>query len=379
MYDLLLGVHEELVKQGSGLRIRRGPAIDVFRELLEEWRVEAVYCNHGYEPAERERDQQLSEFLQAHGIAFRTFKDQVIFEKSEVVKDDGRPYTVFTPYSKRWKESLKTINLEAAPLPTPQNLVQGSPETLPSLSGLGFVYRKTELPDLSRTMQSLIGDYETRREKPAVEGTTRLGPQLRFGGLSIRKLVSQAAVQSPALLNELIWREFFHVILWHYPHTVHQSFRPEYDWIPWRNDEAAFERWCAGRTGYPLVDAGMRQLEATGWMHNRVRMVVAGFLCKHLLIDWRWGEAWFAQHLIDYDQASNVGNWQWAAGSGVDAAPYFRIFNPETQAQRFDPGAIYQKRWVPELGTAEYPAPMIDHREARERCLRVFREGLKRG
>ncbi|MBT8290663.1 MAG: DNA photolyase family protein, partial [Muriicola sp.] len=305
-------------------------------------------------------------------------KDQVIFEKSEVVKDDGDPYVVYTPYMKKWKEHFKTEN----PLKDKKENFQGNnfykQKDLPflSLKDMGFKESDIKVPDYD-VSSSLIQDYEKTRNFPDKDGTSHLGPHLRFGTVSIRDMVRKAkAEENETFLNELIWREFFMQILWHFPRTTNEAFKKKYDRIPWRNKEEEFEKWKNGQTGYALVDAGMRQLNATGYMHNRVRMLVASFLCKHLLIDWRWGEAYFAEKLLDYELSSNVGNWQWAAGSGVDAAPYFRIFNPMTQIDKFDKDRKYIKQWVPEVDTNDYVSKMVDHKEARERCLETYKSAL---
>ncbi len=293
-----------------------------------------------------------------------------------MVKDDGTPYVVFTPYSKKWKEHLSKIRLIAYPS---EDLLQNiTVHTYPflSLSDIGFEKSNIE-PKPFDISEKLITNYPETRNFPAVKGTSMLGVYLRFGTVSIRKLVLEAQKnKNETFLNELIWREFFMQILWHFPHTVNRSFKEKYDAIHWENNEDRFQKWCEGKTGYPFVDAGMRELNATGHMHNRVRMIVASFLCKHLLIDWRWGETYFAQKLLDYEQSSNVGNWQWAAGSGVDAAPYFRIFNPTEQIKKFDSDLKYIKKWVPELETTKYPKPIVDHKEARERCLNVYKKAL---
>jgi deoxyribodipyrimidine photo-lyase len=303
-------------------------------------------------------------------------KDHVIFEKSEIVKDDGTPYVVFTPYSKKWLEKFHTMEL---PQYNSQDLLENISKhaySFPDLEALGFEKSKIEVPGFDIS-ENLIKHYEQTRNFPALDQTSKLSVHLRFGAISVRKIAKAASKPNNQIfLKELIWREFFMQILWHFPQTVTKSFRPKYDHIKWRYDEIDFKKWCDGQTGYPIVDAGMRQLNQTGTMHNRVRMIVASFLCKHLLIDWRWGEAYFALKLLDYEQSSNVGNWQWAAGSGVDAAPYFRIFNPAEQVKKFDKDLKYIKKWVPEFAMENYPEPMVDHKEARERCLKVYKEAL---
>ncbi|SNY99715.1 cryptochrome/photolyase family protein [Flagellimonas pacifica] len=363
----------------SGIAMYLGKPISVFEQLQERYIIHAVYTNHDYEPYAIQRDAEVQSLLAKKNINFQSFKDQVIFEKDEVVKGDGNPYVVYTPYKKRWKERFNSTT----------DLID-----FDTYSNFEKVYKSKEIPNLSLSdigfepsnilvtghniSSGLIQNYEDTRNFPANEnGTSFLGPHLRFGTISIRKIVKKViAEKNEVFWNELIWREFFMQILWHFPHTVNKSFKPKYDRIVWENNEKEFELWKTGRTGYAFVDAGMRQLNATGYMHNRVRMIVASFLCKHLLIDWRWGEAYFAQKLLDYELASNVGNWQWAAGSGVDAAPYFRIFNPITQIAKFDTKKAYINKWVPEFQEFTYPTPMVDHKMARERCLKVYKEAI---
>ena len=364
---------------GSSLALYHGKPENIFNTLLTEYEVQAVYANRDYEPYAKERDENISQILKDNEVAFLTFKDQVIFEKDEIVKDDGDPYVVYTPYKNKWKGAFdpdKHVEIQY----TSQyldNAIQHSRLPNLSLADIGFEESSIKVPEFTVT-PTLIENYEKTRNFPAKEnGTSRLGPHLRFGTASVRKMMKKAiAEKNEVFWSELIWREFFMQILWHFPHTRNKSFRPKYDRIEWRNNEAEFEKWKTGQTGYALVDAGMRELNTTGYMHNRVRMLVASFLCKHLLIDWRWGETYFAEKLLDYDMSANVGNWQWAAGSGVDAAPYFRIFNPMTQVEKFDKQKEYIKKWVPELQELTYPAMMVDHKMARERCLKKYKEAL---
>ena len=379
--ERLQQLHQKLASDyGSGLAQFHGTPKTVFQKLTQEFDVNAVYTNHDYEPYAQKRDKEIKDLLLKSNVAFKTFKDQVIFEKSEVVKDDGDPYVVYTPYMKKWKENfnppIHLVNYDTLPL-LPEKLYK--PNSLPKLSlkTIGFEASEIKVRDY-KVSSELIQKYPETRDFPAKEyGTSHLGPHLRFGTVSIRKMIKKAiSEKNETFWNELIWREFFMQILWHYPHTVNEAFKPKYDRIIWRNNEEEFERWKSGQTGYVLVDAGMRELNATGHMHNRVRMLVASFLCKHLLIDWRWGEAYFAEKLLDYEMASNVGNWQWAAGSGVDADPYFRIFNPMTQVEKFDKEREYINQWVPELQELTYPSPMVDHKTARERCLKVYKEAV---
>ncbi len=365
-------------EHSSSLAIYNNDPLEVFNKLGEQYELQAVYCNSDYEPYASKRDNTLATYFEKNGIAFHSFKDQVIFEKEEVVKDDGDPYLVYTPYMRKWKEHFKKTQplSKEANKPRFKNLIQDTSLPDLKLTDMSFVPSSIEIPayDVSASM---IADYEKTRNIPALEGTSRLGPHLRFGTVSIRQMVQKAiSEKNETFWNELIWREFFMQILWHFPHTTREAFKKKYDRIEWRNNNEEFEKWKKGETGYALVDAGMRELNATGYMHNRVRMLVASFLCKHLLIDWRWGEAYFAQKLLDYELSSNVGNWQWAAGSGVDAAPYFRIFNPMTQVDKFDKEKIYIKKWVPEIDTDEYVSKMVDHKEARERCLETYKAAV---
>ncbi len=380
IYETLQNIRALLQENyGSGLTLYFDNPLNAFNRLLESYDVQAVYANNDYEPYAKQRDERIRDFLAIHKIDFKTCKDQVIFEKDEVVKDDGQPYVVYTPYMKKWKTLFKadrdTQNYDTTPFLT--NLLQETNLPHLSLSDMGFEKSEIQVPDYI-VSPKLIKNYEATRNFPALtNGTSRLGPHLRFGTVSVRAMVNKAMEEENEVFwNELIWREFFMQILWHFPHTLDHAFKPKYDNIVWRNNEEDFEKWKNGQTGYPLVDAGMRELNATGYMHNRVRMLVAGFLCKHLLIDWRWGEAYFAEKLLDYEMASNVGNWQWAAGSGVDAAPYFRIFNPFTQVDKFDKQGKYIQQWVPELQGLTYPNPMVDHKLARERCLKTYKDAL---
>ncbi|WP_421825026.1 cryptochrome/photolyase family protein [Flagellimonas oceanensis] len=381
-------IHKQLQKISNQLRTNHGSSIaqfhdtpkKVFKQLLDDFDIEAVYTNHDYEPYAKKRDEEIKSLLEENDVQFNTFKDQVIFEKDEVVKDDGDPYVVYTPFMRKWKENFNpsTHLVEYDTLSDlGKNLYESKKLPRLSLEDMGFEESSIEVPDYTVT-SGLIQKYEDTRDYPAKEkGTSRLGPHLRFGTVSIRKMVKKAIDEkNETFWNELIWREFFMQILWHFPHTVNKAFRAKYDRIDWRNNEEEFEKWKKGETGYPLVDAGMRELNETGYMHNRVRMLVASFLCKHLLIDWRWGEAYFAEKLLDYEMASNVGNWQWAAGSGVDAAPYFRIFNPTTQIKKFDKDKKYINTWVPDLQELSYPDPIVDHKMARERCLKTYKEAV---
>ena len=351
----------------------------VFNQLVSKFPIEAVYTNHDYEPYAIVRDKAVSDLLNLKSIAYKSFKDQVVFERNEVTKDDGLPYKVYTPYSKKWLSAFNEKCIDAYPSENLLNhLSKMDFNRWVPLETMGFSSSKLKIAPFKMDTQ-LIHLYEEKRNTPSVAGTSRLGPHLRFGTVSIRKVVKKALKSSNiTFLKELIWREFFMQILWHFPHTVTKSFKPQYEAIQWRNNKEEFEKWCQGETGYPLVDAGMRELNQTGFMHNRVRMLVGSFLCKHLLIDWRWGEAYFAQKLHDFELSSNVSNWQWVAGCGVDAAPYFRIFNPTTQITKFDKDHHYIKKWVPEYQEFNYAKPIVDHKFARERCLETYKSALNR-
>lgn len=379
IHETLQGLRTNLQENyDSSIAMFHGKPIEIYKQLVKDYDINTVYTNHDYEPYAKTRDDEIKTFLESNHIEFKTFKDQVIFEKSEVVKNDGNPYVVYTPYMRKWKEKFKN-DFELKMYSTNiylENLVHHTQSPNLSLSDIGFKPSKQPIQDYTVT-PILIQEYENTRNFPAKDATSKLGPHLRFGTVSIRKMVKKAiAEENEIFWQELIWREFFMQILWHFPHTKDNSFKAKYDRIEWRNNESEFKKWCEGNTGYPLVDAGMRELNNTGFMHNRVRMLVGSFLCKHLLIDWRWGEAYFAEKLHDYEMASNVGNWQWVAGSGVDAAPYFRIFNPTSQIQKFDKNHEYIKKWVPEYQELTYPQPMVDHKEARERCLKTYKEAL---
>ncbi|WP_299149736.1 deoxyribodipyrimidine photo-lyase [uncultured Dokdonia sp.] len=379
IYDTLQKMRDTLqAEHDSSLAMFYSTPEQVFKELITDYDVQAVITNRDYEPYALERDKKIASLLEENDISFTTFKDQVIFEKDEIVKGDGDPYVVYTPFKNKWKATFDEdkdliIHYTSQYL---DNLIDHSRLPNVTLADMGFKKSSIEVPDYDVT-PTLIENYEDTRNFPAQDGTSRLGPHLRFGTVSVRKMVKKAIAQTNEVFwSELIWREFFMQILYHFPHTKDKAFRSKYDRIDWRNNEEEFEKWKNGQTGYALVDAGMRELNATGYMHNRVRMLTASFLCKHLLIDWRWGETYFAEKLLDYDMSSNVGNWQWAAGSGVDAAPYFRIFNPMTQVDKFDKQKEYINKWVPELQELSYPDKMVDHKEARERCLKTYKEAV---
>jgi deoxyribodipyrimidine photo-lyase len=384
LFKELQKMRDELQERvGSSIAMYHGNPKNILKSIIREYEVAAVFTNRDYEPYAHERDSLIEKLLKDHAIEFHTFKDQVIYEKNEVVKNDGNPYVVYTPFKNKWLERFKEDHGNSEDLKvyyTSQHLdncIKNSSLPNLTLSDMGFIASSIKIPEYKVT-PTLIADYEKTRNFPAIDyGTSHLGVYLRFGVVSIRKMVKKADQASEkTFLSELIWREFFMQILYHFPHTRNEAFRSKYDRIEWRNDESEFEKWKTGTTGYKLVDAGMRELNTTGYMHNRVRMLVASFLCKHLLIDWRWGETYFAEKLLDYEMSSNVGNWQWAAGSGVDAAPYFRIFNPITQKDKFDKQRKYIEEFVPEHDSNAYPEMMVDHKEARERCLKTYKEAL---
>lgn len=378
IFESIQNMRKELKKNESGIAVFYGKPESIFKNLLSKYEIQQIVCNRDYEPYAKSRDEKIRNLAQKAEIEFITYKDQVIFEENEIVKADGGPYIVYTPYMKSWKAKFTGSDAETAENKKYlNNLYKNLRLPNLSLSDLGFKKSDIKIPEY-KISSGLIQNYEDKRNFPALDATSHLGPHLRFGTVGIREVVKKAMAQkNEVFLQELIWREFFMQILWHFPNTVSEAFKKQYDRIEWRNNIAEFEKWKAGKTGYPIIDAGIRQLNKTGYMHNRVRMVVSSFLCKHLLIDWRCGEAYFAEKLLDYEMSSNVGNWQWAAGSGVDAAPYFRIFNPTTQIEKFDKQQAYIKKWIPEWGTKQYPQEIVDHKEARERCLRVYKAALE--
>lgn len=378
LHDTISVMHRRIEQKKTSMLVKHGNPEQVWQEILKDYKVAAVYTNHDYEPYARERDETIRKLLEKDNIPFYTYKDQVIFEKDEILTKSGSYYKKFTPYKRAWLKQLKDKMLESYTSGlTFNNWYAIEPLPMPSLQVLGFERADIEIPP-NRIDEDVIRYYQKKRDYPAQDGTTRLGVHLRHGTLSIRKLARKAREINDTYLNELIWREFFMQVLYHHPQLVDTAFKPEYDHIRWRNNEDDFQRWCEGTTGFPIVDAGMRELNKNGYMHNRVRMVVASFLTKHLLIDWRWGETYFAEKLLDYELANNNGNWQWVAGSGVDAQPYFRIFNPHAQVRKFDNSEEYIKKWVPEYGTKEYPEPIVDHKEARNRAINVYKKALNR-
>ena len=370
IYESLSKINKQLNNHNASLQILKGQIDDVWEKLVTTYDVQKVYLNKDYEPYAIKRDQKIKEFLNSKGIEMKTFKDQVIFEEDEIVKADGKPYTVFTPYKRKWLEKFTKVNL---------NLIANFDNfykkiiDFPSLNQLGL---KNSSLKVKKYSLKNVSTYSETRNFPNLDSTSYLSPHLRFGTISVRQIITELKNKSETFLSELIWREFFMQIIFHFPHVVTKNFRPKYDGIQWVNNKEDYDNWCQGKTGYPLVDAGMRQLNETGYMHNRVRMVTAGFLCKHLLIDWRYGEAYFAKKLLDYELSSNNGNWQWAAGTGCDAAPYFRIFNPIEQLKKFDKTLTYTKKWVKDFDTLEYPKPIVDHKYARNRALEAYKKGI---
>jgi len=379
-------MNEKLQINGSGIKVYYGTPEEVWSEIIQSHSIHSVYANEDYEPYAVNRDEKIKGLLAEKNIAFHSFKDHVIFDKKEVVKDDGKPYTVFTPYKRKWMDKIVSkkegnISYYLKPYPTEKyfsNFAKMEKQSVIELNAMGFTKGRYDIPS-PNVSQSIIFNYDKQRDYPGINGTSKLGIHFRFGTISVREKALKALSLNMTFLNELIWRDFYSMIIYNFPHVVTHSFRPEYDLIEWDNNLKNFEAWKNGLTGYPIVDAGMRELNATGYMHNRVRMITASFLTKHLLIDWRWGEAYFAEKLLDFDLSSNNGGWQWAAGSGTDAAPYFRIFNPTSQTEKFDKKYDYIKKWVPEFETVRYPKPIVEHKEAREKCLRVYKEGLAKG
>lgn len=373
IYKNLKSIHQELEKLGSGLLCMKGNPEDIWEEIISKYTIEEVFYNKDYEPYALKRDEIINAILHKNQIAFHSYKDQVIFEENEILKDDGKPYTVFTPYKNKWLQKFNGELLQQD-IRGEKTVFFQAKINFPSLTEFGFRASDIEVKEYNL---SQLDEYHKFRDFPAESQTSYLGPHLRFGTVSIRQIISQLEKAHETFLNELIWREFFMQILFHFPHVVNDNFKSKYNGITWINDELDFEKWCKGETGYPLVDAGMRELNATGYMHNRVRMITAGFLCKHLLIDWRWGEAYFASKLLDYELSSNNGNWQWAAGTGCDAAPYFRIFNPSEQLKKFDKEFKYVRKWIPEFDDLSYPQPIIEHTFARQRALSVYKKGIE--
>jgi len=373
IYDTLLNIDKALKQQKSSLQVEVGNPLEVWKKIINKFNIETVFTNKDYEPYAIKRDKKVEEFLEAQNIQFKSYKDQVIFEKSEVVKNDGLPYTVYTPYKNKWlqhfseEKDTKDFKIRF------NNFHQFTSE-FPTLKTIGFTESSIKVKPYNL---SHLDNYDEVRDFPSQDKTSYLSPYFRFGLVSVRKMVKLALKTNATFLSELIWREFFMQILYHFPEVVTNNFRRKYDTVPWRNNEAEFKKWCNGETGYPMVDAGMRELNKTGYMHNRVRMITAGFLCKHLLIDWRWGETYFAQKLLDYDLSANNGNWQWAAGTGCDAAPYFRVFNPEAQLKKFDKDLKYIRKWIEDFEELTYPPPIVEHKFARLRAIETYKKVLQ--
>lgn len=377
IHQTLNSINKRLQAYGSHLLVLSGQPELILKNLIKEYHIESVITNHDYEPFAIHRDQTIAKLLANDNIVFKSYKDQVIFEKNEVVKNDDKPYTVYTPYLRKWMTQFELSVIDVFESEKYiANFFKVPAQDILSLEEIGFRKSLIGIPAY-QLKPEIIEAYEQTRNFPFIEGTSLIGPYLRFGLIGIRKLVLMVKNYNPTYLKELIWREFFMQVLFHFPKVVQHSFKPKYDRIEWINNETQFQQWCEGKTGYPIVDAGMRQLNQTGFMHNRVRMVTASFLCKHLLIDWRWGEAYFANKLLDFELSSNNGNWQWVAGSGCDAAPYFRIFNPMEQQKKFDKDFMYIRKWVPEYGTSAYPKPIIEHKFARERAIKTYKEALR--
>lgn len=377
LHQRLTELQSQLTEMGSSLHVFYGTPEEAMNTLSQTYTVRSVFLNRDYEPYARERDEFVFNYWSEHEVPVVGAKDHVIFEKNEVVKADGTPYLVFSPYGKAWRKKLTDYHAKAYPNAKYfENFLKQQPIAIPSLESMGFRATEISLPS-SNVDENIIKTYDATRNFPANErGTTRLGMHLRFGSISVRSLLRKGLVGNDTFVNELIWRDFFQMALYYFPDSREKAIKPKYDLIPWETNMEHFKAWCEGRTGYPIVDAGMRELNTTGYMHNRVRMIVASFLTKHLLIDWRLGERYFAEKLLDFDLASNIGGWQWASGSGLDAAPYFRVFNPTSQLEKFDKQLTYVKRWVPEYGTAQYPEPIVEHKWARERCLDRFKTAL---
>ena len=378
IHRTILSMQEQLVANGKSMLVEYGKPLDVIANLTKQYNIASVYTNHDYEPLAMERDAQIKTLLDEKGISFQTYKDQVIFEKEEVIKDDGKPYTIYTPYANKWRAYwLNHVPKLHPSIKLMDYFMDTKPFKIPSLKEIGFEATDLVIPAI-KWDANLVKKYTDQRNFPAIKGTTQLSVHLRFGTVSVRKLALETQALNSTFFNELIWRDFYHMILWHFPQVGKgKSFKAQYDFIEWRNNEKEFKAWCEGKTGYPIVDAGMRELNTTGFMHNRVRMIVASFLTKHLLIDWRWGEAYFAEKLLDFDLAANNGGWQWASGSGCDAAPYFRVFNPRLQTEKFDKELKYIRKWIPELDSLEYPKPIVVHEDARVRVLAAYAKALK--
>ena len=372
----LNNLNKELTKFNSSLNIYFGSPVKIFEKIISENSIDAVFWNKDYEPYAIKRDKEIEKLLKSNNIKSFSFKDQVIFEEREVVKNDGSPYVVYTPYSKKWIEKFSNKDVKHFKSETFLSKIKRLKKLNTNTKTFDINESNIKPPKVNFN-NDIINNYERDRNTPETDGTSKLGLHLRFGTKSIRSLVKKSNLsENKTFLKELIWREFFMQILWHFPETTTQCFKSKYEKIKWRNNMDEFNAWCEGKTGYPIVDAGMRELNETGFMHNRVRMITASFLCKHLLIDWRIGEKYFASKLFDYEQSSNIGNWQWVAGCGVDASPYFRIFNPYEQQKKFDKEKVYIKKWISEYETTKYPQEIVNHKLARERCLKAYKKAV---
>ena len=376
IYDTLVNINYELNKYGTSIKIFKGDPIDVFKKIILDNEINSIYFNKDYEPYTINRDNSIEKLLSKQNIKVKSYKDHVIFEEKEITKDDNKPYTIYTPYSKKWLKKIHETKItEYNIIPFLNNFKKNKNLNIKSREELDFIKSDTLVYDFNST-DEIILSYEKTRNYPFIEGTSKVGPYLRFGLISIRTLVLKSINKDITYLKELIWRDFFSQILFNFPNVINSSFKNKYDNIKWENNEYFLNKWKNGETGYPIVDAGMRELNNTGFMHNRVRMISASFLCKHLLIDWRFGEAYFAEKLFDYELSSNNGNWQWAAGCGCDAAPYFRVFNPYTQQEKFDKGFNYIKKWVPEYNSNKYAKPLVNHKEARIKAIEHYKKYL---
>jgi len=372
IYEQLESINNKLLKYNSSILIKYGYPEDIWLELIKKFNIKSVYANHDYEPYAIHRDNRVREILSKNEIEFFTFKDQVIFEKNEILNNQNKPYTVYTHYKNKWIELFSNKIIETYNTEKYLHKLYQINFEFPDIKKIGFNRVKVNYPKLEIDKE-IIRKYDINRDIPYLDKTSHLGIHLRFGTISIRDIVKEAIKLNKVFLNELIWREFFMQILYNFPYVVYKPFKKEYENLNWDNNEENFIRWCEGQTGYPIVDSGMRQLNETGYMHNRVRMITASFLTKHLLIDWRLGEKYFAKKLLDFELSSNNGNWQWAASTGCDSVPYFRIFNPELQAKKFDKEFKYIKKWVPEYNSSLYVKPIVEHEFARKRALEFYK------
>ena len=373
IYQKLEEINKRLNTVNSSLLVIKGNPINVFKNLIKEYEIENLYSNLDYEPYAIDRDKKISDLLKKNKIHHLQYKDQVIFGPTEILKENSLPYTVFTAYKNKWLSKFKQESISTEIFLNFSNFLKIKNQ-FPLLSEIGFLKSKIKVVDFN--LES-IRNYSSQRDYPFLNAGTSLSVHLRFGTVSIRHVINSIPNNETTFLSELIWREFFMQILFHFPYVVNSNFKKKYDEIQWKNDKKDFQNWCDGKTGYPIVDAGMQELKITGYMHNRARMIVAGFLCKHLLIDWRWGERYFSLKLLDYELSSNNGNWQWAAGTGCDSAPYFRIFNPITQQNRFDKDFIYIKRWIKDFDKENYIESIVEHDFARKRALQAYKLALE--